>query len=49
MESVVRDDKGGVAEIKVIARKSSEVSKPKAFIHWVSRPATATVRLYDRL
>ncbi len=49
LETVVKDDKGSVSEIRVTARKASEVSKPKAFIHWASRPISATVRLYERL
>lgn len=49
LEEVVRDGSGGVAEVRVTARRSGEVAKPKAFIHWVSRPLRCSVRLYDRL
>ena len=46
---VVKDESGGVVEVRVTAQKASEVPRPKAFIHWVSRPLHCTVRLYDRL
>ena len=50
METVVKDDQGVVSEVRATAKKSSETPKPKAFIHWVSKPAVcSTVRLYERL
>lgn len=38
-----------ISEIKVSAEPVSNSNKPKAFIQWVSNPATIEVRLYDRL
>ncbi|KAL6740304.1 hypothetical protein Aduo_013671 [Ancylostoma duodenale] len=45
----VTDATGFVQELIVRASPLTEQNKPKAFVHWVSRPATAEVRLYDRL
>ena len=49
MEGVVKDTNGEITEIRVTAQRSSEVVKPKAFVHWVSKPVRCTVRLYDFL
>ena len=49
MDAVVKDNSGAITEVRVTAARSADAAKPKAFIHWVSRPATATVRLYNRL
>ncbi len=49
LEAVTRNAAGEIAEIRVTARPSSEGSKPKAFVHWVSDPLICTVRLYERL
>lgn len=38
-----------VSEIVVNAMKADQGPKPKAFIHWVSRPVTCEVRSYDTL
>lgn len=45
----VKDAEGHVTEIIVHATKLTEKEKPKAFIHWVAKPVTAEVRLYERL
>ncbi|ETN81797.1 hypothetical protein NECAME_02087 [Necator americanus] len=45
----VTDAFGNVHELRVRALPLTEENKPKAFVHWVSSPATAEVRLYDRL
>ncbi|EYC10417.1 hypothetical protein Y032_0055g2547 [Ancylostoma ceylanicum] len=45
----VTDATGFVQELTVRASPLTEQNKPKAFVHWVSCPATAEVRLYDRL
>ena len=44
-----QDGSGKPTEIHVTAKKSSETTKPKAFIHWFSAPFKCTARLYDRL
>lgn len=49
LETVVKDSSGGVVEVRVTAKKATDVPKPKAFIHWVSSPLHCTVRLYERL
>uniref|UniRef100_A0A914VYG5 Probable glutamine--tRNA ligase n=1 Tax=Plectus sambesii TaxID=2011161 RepID=A0A914VYG5_9BILA len=48
-KKAVEDASGQVSEIIVTAEKLSEENKPKAFIHWVAKPVTCEVRLYDRL
>lgn len=45
----VKDAEGHVTEVVVKAEKLSEKDKPKAFIHWVAKPVSCEVRLYDRL
>lgn len=49
VENVIKDLEGEISELIVSCRKSSDVPKPKAFIHWVSHPLECEVRLYDRL
>ena len=49
LEEVTRDAGGMITEIRVIAKPSTSVEKPKAFVHWVSNPLVCTVRLYERL
>lgn len=41
---------GEIIEIKVTASKATEhdVSKPKAFIHWVAKPIKCIVRTYNQ-
>ncbi|KJH52704.1 hypothetical protein DICVIV_01048 [Dictyocaulus viviparus] len=43
----VTDALGNTIEVVVSASPLTEHNKPKAFIHWVSHPITAEVRLYD--
>ncbi|VDP31010.1 unnamed protein product [Heligmosomoides polygyrus] len=45
----ILDSAGNVTELLVRASALNEQNKPKAFVHWVSRPTTAEVRLYERL
>uniref|UniRef100_A0A8R1DXH1 Probable glutamine--tRNA ligase n=1 Tax=Caenorhabditis japonica TaxID=281687 RepID=A0A8R1DXH1_CAEJA len=45
----VKDSVGNVTELVVHATKMTSEEKPKAFIHWVAKPVSAEVRLYDRL
>uniref|UniRef100_A0A0N5APU4 Probable glutamine--tRNA ligase n=1 Tax=Syphacia muris TaxID=451379 RepID=A0A0N5APU4_9BILA len=44
-----KDSSDQTSEVIVRALKLSNETKPKAFIHWVAKPATCEVRLYDRL
>ncbi|XP_018026096.1 glutamine--tRNA ligase isoform X2 [Hyalella azteca] len=48
VQDVVREA-GKVVCIKASCAQATASNKPKAFIHWVARPALCEVRLYDRL
>ncbi|XP_032666418.1 probable glutamine--tRNA ligase [Odontomachus brunneus] len=48
-QSIEKDASGTITNITVKQELVSESNKPKAFIHWVSHPALASVRLYERL
>ncbi|XP_011173631.1 probable glutamine--tRNA ligase [Solenopsis invicta] len=48
-ESIEKDASGNITNIIVRQDPVSEKNKPKAFIHWVSHPVLASVRLYERL
>ncbi|KYQ47683.1 putative glutaminyl-tRNA synthetase [Trachymyrmex zeteki] len=48
-ESIEKDASGNITNIIVRQDPVSEKNKPKAFIHWVSHPILASVRLYERL
>ncbi|XP_072757333.1 probable glutamine--tRNA ligase [Anoplolepis gracilipes] len=48
-ESIEKDASGNITNIIVRQDPVSENNKPKAFIHWVSHPVLASVRLYERL
>jgi len=48
-ESIEKDASGNITNITVRQDPVSEKNKPKAFIHWVSHPVLASVRLYERL
>lgn len=48
-KEAVKDSKGEITEVHVTCQKSTDVEKPKAFIHWVSQPLECEIRLYDRL
>lgn len=43
------EDNGVIKELEVTASPATAENKPKAFIHWVAKPATVEVRLYERL
>lgn len=49
MKEIVRDGDGNIVNLIVEQEPISEANKPKAFIHWVSNPVPASIRLYDRL
>lgn len=40
---------GNIVNLIVTQESISETNKPKAFIHWVSNPVLASIRLYERL
>ncbi|KMQ96224.1 putative glutaminyl-trna synthetase [Lasius niger] len=48
-ENIEKDPSGNITNITVRQDPVSENNKPKAFIHWVSHPVLASVRLYERL
>jgi glutaminyl-tRNA synthetase len=48
-ESIEKDISNNITNIIVTQEPVSEKNKPKAFIHWVSHPILASVRLYERL
>lgn len=48
-ENIEKDATGNIINITVRQEPVSENNKPKAFIHWVSNPVLASVRLYERL
>ncbi|XP_075238184.1 glutaminyl-tRNA synthetase [Lycorma delicatula] len=47
--TVVKNSSGAIEELKVKVEEVSENNKPKAFIHWVAKPISLEVRLYERL
>ncbi|XP_076392899.1 glutaminyl-tRNA synthetase [Megachile rotundata] len=49
IKEIVRDSSGNIENLIVEQEPISETNKPKAFIHWVSKPISTFVRLYDRL
>lgn len=49
ISKVIKDAAGNVQELEVTCQKSEDIEKPRAFIHWVSKPVKCEVRLYDRL
>jgi len=48
-ESIEKDASDNITNIIVTQKPVSEKNKPKAFIHWVSHPILASIRLYERL
>merc|ERR1712004_499579 len=46
---VHKDSSGRLSELEVTCEESSSCPKPKAFIHWVAKPISCEVRLYQRL
>ncbi|XP_015184756.1 PREDICTED: probable glutamine--tRNA ligase [Polistes dominula] len=49
IESVEKNDNGNITNLIVKQEPVSESNKPKAFIHWVSQPTLASIRLYEPL
>ncbi|XP_037555355.1 glutamine--tRNA ligase isoform X1 [Dermacentor silvarum] len=49
VSKVIKDAAGDVQELEVTCQKAEDAEKPRAFIHWVSKPVNCEVRLYDRL
>lgn len=49
LQSVEKDSTGRITNIIAKQEPVSEKNKPKAFIHWVSKPSLASVNLYSRL
>ncbi|KAM3618431.1 uncharacterized protein V6R79_020221 [Siganus canaliculatus] len=49
VQKVIKDSQGKVVELEVTCCTSDTAEKPKAFIHWVSKPLVCEVRLYERL
>ncbi|XP_069822884.1 glutamine--tRNA ligase [Dendropsophus ebraccatus] len=49
VQNIIKDGSGKVVELEVTCTKSDVAEKPKAFIHWVSKPLLCEIRLYDRL
>ncbi|CAF4410545.1 unnamed protein product, partial [Adineta steineri] len=51
VQEVVRDSNNEPVELKVTCQKATDegISKPKGFIHWVSRANKCEIRTYDRL
>ncbi|CAL7935098.1 unnamed protein product [Xylocopa violacea] len=49
VQSIEKDNTGNIINLVVKQESISETKKPKAFIHWVSNPVLASIRLYERL
>ncbi|XP_033322525.1 glutaminyl-tRNA synthetase isoform X1 [Megalopta genalis] len=49
VKEIERDSSGNIVNIIATQEPASENNKPKAFIHWVSNPILASIRLYERL
>ncbi|XP_012263515.2 probable glutamine--tRNA ligase [Athalia rosae] len=49
LKSIEKDASGNIINLIVKQEPVSETNKPKAFIHWVSKPSLASVRLYEPL
>ncbi|KAK0088432.1 hypothetical protein PV326_004831 [Microctonus aethiopoides] len=49
LQRVEKDENGKITGLIVRQEPVSDKNKPKAFIHWVSQPKLASIRLYDRL
>ena len=45
----LQDKAGEITEVHVTCEDSTTCAKPKAFVHWVSKPLSCEVRLYERL
>lgn len=49
VSDVIKDENGALKELHCVCDSSETTEKPKAFIHWVSRPNEIEVRLYEKL
>ncbi|XP_072569267.1 glutamine--tRNA ligase [Paramormyrops kingsleyae] len=49
LQRAIKDENGKVVELEVTCSSTVTAEKPKAFVHWVSRPLQCEVRLYERL
>nr|CAG4649950.1 EOG090X01EL [Sida crystallina] len=50
LENIKKDGAGQIEELEVSCTPSADTAeKPKAYIHWVSKPVDIEVRLYERL
>ncbi|XP_061113410.1 glutamine--tRNA ligase [Conger conger] len=49
LQRAIKDASGKVVELEVSCTSSNVAEKPKAFIHWVSKPLQCEVRIYERL
>ncbi|XP_033354259.1 probable glutamine--tRNA ligase isoform X2 [Bombus vosnesenskii] len=49
IKKIEKDNMGNIVNLIVTQESISETNKPKAFIHWVSNPILASIRLYERL
>ncbi|KOC59075.1 putative glutamine--tRNA ligase [Habropoda laboriosa] len=49
VKEIERDSSGNIINLIVTQESISDSNKPKAFIHWVSNPILASVKLYERL
>lgn len=49
LQEVVRSAQGDIDHLKVTCHKATDANRPKAFIHWVSKPIQCEVRLYEKL
>ena len=49
IKEIKKDNMGNIINLIVTQEPICETNKPKAFIHWVSNPLLASIRLYERL
>ncbi|XP_070559833.1 glutamine--tRNA ligase-like [Ptychodera flava] len=49
VDEIIKNADGKITELRVTCEPLDEQNKPKGFIHWVCKPVTCEVRLYDRL
>ncbi|KOX71972.1 putative glutamine--tRNA ligase [Melipona quadrifasciata] len=49
VKEIKKDNMGNIVNLIVTQEPICETNKPKAFIHWVSNPLLASIRLYERL
>lgn len=49
LTEAIKDAAGNITELLCTCVANEQAEKPKAFIHWVSRPMEIEVRLYDSL